>query len=48
MFWLPNTDVDCDFRVIRRSIIETITLHSSSGSICVELVKQAQRAGAVP
>lgn len=46
MFWLPVTDVDCDFRLIRRSIVERLTLKSSSGSICVELVKQAQRAGA--
>lgn len=45
-FWLPISDVDCDFRLIRRSILENLTLHSSSGSICVELVKQAQRAGA--
>jgi glycosyltransferase involved in cell wall biosynthesis len=45
-FWLPVTDVDCDFRLIRRSIVERLTLRSSSGSICVELVKQAQRAGA--
>jgi glycosyltransferase involved in cell wall biosynthesis len=45
-FWLPINDVDCDFRLIRRSILQKLTLHSSSGSICVELVKQAQRAGA--
>ena len=45
-FWLPITDVDCDFRLIRRSILEKLALRSSSGSICVELVKQAQRAGA--
>ena len=45
-FWLPVTDVDCDFRLIRRSIVERLALKSSSGSICVELVKQAQRAGA--
>jgi glycosyltransferase involved in cell wall biosynthesis len=45
-FWLPINDVDCDFRLIRRSILEKVTLRSSSGSICVELVKQAQRAGA--
>jgi glycosyltransferase involved in cell wall biosynthesis len=45
-FWLPINDVDCDFRLIRRSILEKISLHSNSGSICVELVKQAQRAGA--
>jgi glycosyltransferase involved in cell wall biosynthesis len=45
-FWLPVTDVDCDFRLIRRSILDRIDLHSNSGSICVELVKHAQRAGA--
>jgi glycosyltransferase involved in cell wall biosynthesis len=45
-FWLPITDVDCDFRLVRRSILERLRLHSNSGSICVELVKRAQRAGA--
>ena len=46
MFWLPITDVDCDFRLVRRVILDKITLRSNSGSICVELVKQSQRAGA--
>jgi glycosyltransferase involved in cell wall biosynthesis len=45
-FWLPISDVDCDFRLIRRSIVDKLALRSNSGSICVELVKQAQRAGA--
>jgi glycosyltransferase involved in cell wall biosynthesis len=45
-FWLPVIDVDCDFRLVRRSVLEHITLRSNSGSICVELVKDAQRAGA--
>ena len=45
-FWLPISDVDCDFRLIRRSIVARLSLKSNSGSICVELVKQAQRAGA--
>ena len=45
-FWLPIDDVDCDYRLIRRSVLERIALHSNSGSICVELVKRAQRAGA--
>ena len=45
-FWLPINDVDCDFRLIRRSVLEKLRLSSSSGSICVELVKQAQRTGA--
>jgi len=45
-FWLPIHDVDCDFRLIRRRILDGVTLRSNSGSICVELVKHAQRAGA--
>lgn len=45
-FWLPVNDVDCDFRLVRRSILDRIELRSNSGSICVELVKDAQRAGA--
>jgi glycosyltransferase involved in cell wall biosynthesis len=45
-FWLPISDVDCDFRLIRRSTLDKLRLSSNSGSICVELVKQAQRAGA--
>lgn len=46
-FWLPIYDVDCDFRLIKRSIIKKISLKSNSGSICIELVKKAQRAGGV-
>ena len=45
-FWLPVSDVDCDFRLIRRAVLDRIDLTSNSGSICVELVKDAQRAGA--
>jgi glycosyltransferase involved in cell wall biosynthesis len=45
-FWLPIDDVDCDYRLIRRSLLDRIELRSNSGSICVELVKRAQRAGA--
>jgi glycosyltransferase involved in cell wall biosynthesis len=45
-FWLPVTDVDCDFRLIRRSILNKVRLTQNSGSICVELVKLSQRAGA--
>ena len=45
-FWLPVYDVDCDFRLIRRETIRKLRLNSKSGSICVELVKKAQRSGA--
>ncbi len=47
LFSLPVRDVDCDFRLIRRAILGTISLHSTSGSICVELVYKLRRAGAV-
>lgn len=46
LFWLPVYDVDCDFRLIRRSLLKKINLKSNTGSICVELVKKAQQAGA--
>jgi glycosyltransferase involved in cell wall biosynthesis len=45
-FLLPVFDVDCDFRLIRRSLAKKLKLKSDSGSICVELVKKAQKAGA--
>jgi glycosyltransferase involved in cell wall biosynthesis len=45
-FWLPITDVDCDFRLIRQSIVKKMNLTVTSGAICVEIVKKAQRVGA--
>lgn len=45
-FWLPIYDIDCDFRLIRREIIQNLEFSSTSGSICVELVKKSQRNGA--
>ncbi|HEY8561828.1 MAG TPA: glycosyltransferase family 2 protein [Pyrinomonadaceae bacterium] len=47
LFALPVRDVDCDFRLIRRSFLGKITLHSTSGSICVELVYKLRKAGAI-
>ncbi len=44
-FGLKIRDVDCDFRLIRRRVLEAISLSSSSGTICVELVKKTQDAG---
>ena len=45
-FFLPVVDVDSDYRLIRRDIIKKIKLESNTGSICIELVKKAERAGA--
>lgn len=42
----PIRDIDCDFRLIRRSLLANIRLTSTSGSICIELITQLRRAGA--
>ncbi|PYS90713.1 MAG: glycosyltransferase family 2 protein [Acidobacteria bacterium] len=44
-FRLPIRDVDCDFRLLRRRAIEQLELVSSSGVICVELVRKLHTAG---
>ena len=38
-------DVDCDFRLMRRSIFERINLEKTSGVICLEMMKKIQDAG---
>lgn len=38
-------DIDCDFRLIRRHLIEDIELESTSGTICVELVRKLELVG---
>jgi glycosyltransferase involved in cell wall biosynthesis len=40
LFGLRVRDVDCDFRLIRRSVFDTVTLEKSSGVICLELMKK--------
>lgn len=45
LFRLPIRDVDCDFRLIRRHALEKVELSSSSGAICVELVRKLHMAG---
>ena len=45
LFWLPIHDVDCDFRLIRKNLVDKLDLKSQGGSICIELVKEAQRHG---
>jgi len=44
-FSLRMKDVDCDYRLIRRSIFDTIKLESNTGSICVEMIRKIQDAG---
>lgn len=45
LFRLKIRDVDCDFRLVKRSLLETFTLDSTSGTICVELVRKLQDTG---
>lgn len=45
VFWLPVSDPDCDFRIMKRSALNNISLESDSGVISVELLKKAQNAG---
>src|SRR5215212_1935146 len=44
-FGLRVRDVDCDFRLLRRSIFEKVNLVKTSGIICVEMMKKIQDAG---
>jgi glycosyltransferase involved in cell wall biosynthesis len=44
-FGLRLRDVDCDFRLMRRSVFDRVTLTRSSGVICVELMKKVQDHG---
>jgi len=44
-FRLPIRDVDCDFRLMRRLALDQIELVSSSGIICIELVRKLHAAG---
>jgi GT2 family glycosyltransferase len=46
VFGLKIRDTDCDFRLIRRTALDRITLVHSTGVICVELVKKLQDSGA--
>jgi glycosyltransferase involved in cell wall biosynthesis len=45
LFGFQLRDVDCDFRLIRRSVFERVQLRSDSGAICLEMVKKMQDAG---
>ncbi len=45
MFGFKLRDVDCDFRLIRRTLFDAVTLESDSGTICLEMVKKFQDAG---
>jgi glycosyltransferase involved in cell wall biosynthesis len=46
-FGLKIRDTDCDFRLIRRAMLDKIELEHTTGAITVELVRKLQDAGAV-
>jgi glycosyltransferase involved in cell wall biosynthesis len=43
MFKLAIKDIDCDFRLMRRSKLNQFRLHSKSGGVCLELILKLQR-----
>jgi glycosyltransferase involved in cell wall biosynthesis len=45
LFGIRLRDVDCDFRLIRRSLFDKISLESSTGTIPLEMVKKFEDAG---
>jgi glycosyltransferase involved in cell wall biosynthesis len=45
LFGLTVRDVDCDFRMMRRSIFDKVHLEKNSGVICLELMKKITDAG---
>ncbi|HEY7269148.1 MAG TPA: glycosyltransferase family 2 protein [Dehalococcoidia bacterium] len=45
MFSFPIRDVDCDFRLMRRSVFDRLTLESNDGAICIELVRKLKDSG---
>jgi glycosyltransferase involved in cell wall biosynthesis len=45
LFGLRVRDVDCDFRLLRRSIFDRVSLERDSGVICLEMMKKIHDAG---
>ena len=45
LFGLTVRDVDCDFRLMRRTIFDKIELEKTSGVICLEMMKKIEDAG---
>jgi glycosyltransferase involved in cell wall biosynthesis len=44
-FNLKVKDVDCDFRLLRRKIFDSVSLTARSGAVCVDLMRQVQDGG---
>lgn len=45
LFRIRVRDIDCDYRLIRRALLDKINLTSTSGTVCVELVRKLELSG---
>jgi glycosyltransferase involved in cell wall biosynthesis len=45
LFRIRIRDIDCDYRLMRRALLNHIRLTSTSGTICVELVRKLELSG---
>jgi glycosyltransferase involved in cell wall biosynthesis len=45
LFRIRIRDIDCDYRLMRRSLVQKMRLQSTSGTICVELVRKFELSG---
>jgi hypothetical protein len=45
LFRLRIRDVDCDFRLIRRTVFDRVRLERTTGVICLEMMRKIQDAG---
>ena len=45
LFGVRLRDIDCDFRLVRRQLLEEQPLVSTSGAVCVELVRKLELSG---
>jgi glycosyltransferase involved in cell wall biosynthesis len=45
LFQIQIRDIDCDYRLIRRDLLRHLGLSSTSGTICVELVRKLELSG---
>jgi glycosyltransferase involved in cell wall biosynthesis len=46
LFRIRLRDIDCDFRLIRRSALDLSGLRSTGGTICIEMVRSLELSGA--
>jgi glycosyltransferase involved in cell wall biosynthesis len=46
LFGLRMKDVDCDFRMMRRSLLQSVGMSCATGAICLEMMWRFQRRGA--